>query len=402
MKSIDLPRIPKNLRKISVAFRSAKVAFSGSSCGAKGDDTAVIDRSLLRSLVFAVLIGLSIVSGGSAELFAQQPDSTAKPPGDPKDQAQVGHPTLADPARETQRRVVKVYGAGGLTGLEAYQSGFLVSPDGHIATAWSYVLDVEPIVVLDDGRRFESEIVGFQPALELAVLKIDASDLPYFEVPDDAGVTWGDPILAVSNLFGIASGNEPASVMQGNVASVTKLDARRGTFKTVYRGQILVLDLIANNPGAAGGAVVDAEGNLVGMLGKELRDTATGVWLNYALPADKLRTVIGDIIAGKVTTVATDDEPMLPRNESHNLETLGLVLIPDVLESTPVFVDAVTSSGPAAKADLRPDDLILLLNGKRLKSQQSLLDRLRRIDRRDTVELTIQRDNEILPLTLKP
>ncbi|MGB7326960.1 MAG: serine protease, partial [Rubripirellula sp.] len=204
--------------------------------------------------------------------------------------------SLAPWSRDAQRRVAKVYGAGGLKGLEAYQSGFLVSPDGHIATAWSYVLDVDPIVQLDDGRRFESKIVGFEPALELAVLKIDASELPYFPVPADTSVQWGDPVIAISNLFNIATGDEPASVMQGSVAAVTQLDARRGTFKTPYRGDVLILDLIANNPGAAGGAVVDAKGNLVGMLGKELRDTATGVWLNYALPASALRTTIGDII----------------------------------------------------------------------------------------------------------
>ena len=82
--------------------------------------------------------------------------------------------------RDAQKRVVKIYGAGGLKGLEAYQSGFLVSPEGHIATAWSYVLDVEPVVLLDDGRRFESKIVGFEPSLELAVLKIEATDTPFF------------------------------------------------------------------------------------------------------------------------------------------------------------------------------------------------------------------------------
>ena len=215
--------------------------------------------------------------------------------------------------RDVQRRVVKVYGAGGMRGLEAYQSGFLVSPEGHVATAWSYVLDVEPIVVLDDGRRFESEIVGIEPALELAVLKIDASDLPYFAVDKELSAQWGDPILAVSNLFGIAAGNEPASVMQGIVAGITNLDARRGTFKTPYRGKVMILDLIANNPGAAGGAVVDADGKLIGMLGKELRDSGTGVWLNYALPIDALRKAIGDIIAGRATTTPKEDNPILKR-----------------------------------------------------------------------------------------
>lgn len=314
----------------------------------------------------------------------------------------AAQPPLNDPAREAQRRVVKVYGAGGLSGLEAYQSGFLVSPEGHIATAWSYVLDVQPIVVLDDGRRFESEIVGFEPSLELAVLKIDASGLPFFRLDEAADVQWGDPVLAVSNLFGIAAGSEPASVMQGAVASVSKLDARRGTFETPYQGPVLVLDLIANNPGAAGGAVVGADGRLVGMLGKELRDAETGVWLNYALPVEALREPIGDIIAGRTTSRDREQDPELPRGKSHDLTTLGLVMVPDVLEFTPAYVDDVLEGSPAEQAGARPDDLILLVNGRRVEHQRSLRDSLRRIDRRDEVTLTVQRGSDILPLVLRP
>ncbi|MFK8115364.1 MAG: S1C family serine protease [Rubripirellula sp.] len=325
-----------------------------------------------------VLLGISFVGNVSAE-----------------------HP-LGKWARDAQKRVVKVYGAGGISGLEAYQSGFLVSPDGHIATAWSYVLDVEPVVLLDDGRRFESTIVGFEPSLELAVLKIEASDLPFFRVPEDTSVQWGDPILAVSNLFGIATGKEPASVMQGSIAALTELDARRGTFKTPYRGKVMVLDLIANNPGAAGGAVVNVEGGLVGMLGKELRDTQTGVWLNYAVPAQSLRSTIGDIIAGRLTTKPVESNPVLARDKSHSFDTLGLVMIPDVLETTPAYIDDLRPNGPASRAGLRPDDLVLLISGKRVESQRSLQKFLRTIDRRDNVELTVQRDTEILPMVLRP
>ncbi|QDT12444.1 S1C family serine protease [Planctomycetes bacterium K23_9] len=309
---------------------------------------------------------------------------------------------LSDLSKTAQARVVKIYGAGGLAGLEAYQSGFLVSPEGHVATSWSYVLDVDPIVVLDDGRRFESKIVGFEPALELAVLKIEASELPFFTVNKQSGIQWGDPVLAVSNLFGIAAGNEPASVMQGTVASITDLDARRGTYKTPYRGQVLILDLIANNPGAAGGALVDAQGELVGMLGKELRDAATGVWLNYAIPSDALRGAIGDIIAGRKSSVVDTSKPMLDRGKSHSPKSLGLVLIPDVLEATPAYVDDVLADSAAMRAGIRPDDLVLLVDGRRVENQRSLRELMRRIDRRDEVEITVQRDTEIVPLMLRP
>jgi len=321
----------------------------------------------------------------------------------------LAQPSLSAAARPAQQRVVKIYGAGGLGGLETYQSGFLVSPAGHVATAWSYVLDVDPIVVLDDGRRFEAEIVGFEPTLELAVLKIEGRGFPFFEIATDeededaqSPVSWGEAVMAVSNLFNIAGGAEPASVMQGRVAARAKLDARRGTFQSPYQGEVILLDLVANNPGAAGGALINAAGELVGMLGKELRDRKTGVWLNYAIPAEALRKPIGDIIAGRRTVAPEQSDPLLAREKAHSLETLGLGMIPDVLETTPAYVDFVEAKSPAAKAGVRPDDLLLLISGRRVPHQRGLRDQLQRIDRRDDVSVVLQRDNEILSLVLRP
>jgi len=301
--------------------------------------------------------------------------------------------------RKAQSAAVKIYGAGG-AGLEAYQSGFLVSPDGHIATVWSYVLDVQPVVVLDDGRRFEGTIVGFEPQLELAIVKVDATELPFLELRDTVPEV-ADPVLAVSNLFGIASGDEPASVMQGMIAAVTALDAKRGTFKTPYNGPVLILDLVANNPGAAGGVLIDTQGCAVGMLGKELRDAAAGVWLNYALPANVLRPVIADIVAGRTIVARSQKAVPLPADKSHALAPLGIGMIPDVLESTPAFVDRVAAESVAARADVRPDDLILLVGNTRIEDQRSLIDTLRTIDRRDAIVLTVQRESKIVSIKIQ-
>ena len=307
------------------------------------------------------------------------------------------HPSI----RTAQQRVVKVYGAGG-SGLEPYQTGMLVSPDGHIATAWSYVLDVPPIVQLDDGTRLEAEVLEFEPRLELAVLKVQGVDLPYFSIDEASDVQFGDAVFAISNLFNIATGNEPASVMRGRVAAISALDARRGTFATPYHGDVLLLDLVANNPGAAGGAVVDLDGRLIGMLGKELRDSVTGVWMNYAIPASVLRSAIGDMIAGRRRPPPTASTPRLPVDQSHSPETLGLRLVPDVMERTPVFVDDVVTDSPAGRSGLMPDDLVLMIDGGRIDGQRDFRDRLRRIDRRDNVALTVQRSNEILIVNVRP
>ncbi|WP_417732127.1 S1C family serine protease [Rosistilla oblonga] len=301
--------------------------------------------------------------------------------------------------QDARRKVVKVYGAGGLGGLEAYQSGFLVSPEGHIATAWSYVLDVDPVVILDDGRRFEAEVVGFEPQLELAVLKIEAGDLPYFAIREVPLTQAGQPVLAISNLFNIATGREPASVMQGYVAGVAELDARSGVFKSAYQGEVLILDLVANNPGAAGGALVTRAGELVGMLGKELRDARSGAWLNYALPATTLRPRLLAIVSGEAIVEPPKTE-LLARDKSHNFQTLGLLMVPNVLDQTPAYVDAVVPKSPAAAAGLRPDDLILLVGKVRIENQDRLLEQLRSIDRRDPVSVVLQRGSEILSLRL--
>src|SRR4051812_21301254 len=85
------------------------------------------------------------------------------------------------------QRVVKIFGAGGIRGLYSYSTGFLVSPQGHVVTVWSHVLDGESVtVVLHDGRKFDGKIVGAEPQLDLAVLKIEGDDLPFFDLEKGA------------------------------------------------------------------------------------------------------------------------------------------------------------------------------------------------------------------------
>jgi serine protease Do len=138
------------------------------------------------------------------------------------------------------------------------------------------------------------------------------------------------------------------------------------------------------------------------MLGKELRDASAGVWLNYAIPSQTLRQAIADIVAGREVVAAVPETPVLPKDRSHLPLTLGLSLIPDVLENTPAYVDRVMPNTPAARADVRADDLILLVDNTRIDGQRTLLDTLRRIDRRDPLVLTLQRGSAIITAELNP
>jgi serine protease Do len=307
---------------------------------------------------------------------------------------------LASITLTVQPKMVKIYGAGGLKGLEAYQSGFLVSADGHILTVWSYVLDTDYVTaILDDGRRFQAELVGADPRLEIAILKIDAEGLDFFDRADAVELETGSRVLAFSNLYGVATGDEPTSLLHGVVSARTTLNARRGVFKTPYRGPVYVLDAITNNPGAAGGALTDQRGRLAGMLGKELRNSQTNTWLNYSIPITELNLAIDDILAGK-SRPRTDDDSAIRPDRPHTLASLGLVMVPDVLVKTPPFIDAIRRESIAEKAGLRPDDLVLFIGDRIIPSCEALRNELSFIDRIDEVRLVIQRGDELLDLVL--
>jgi serine protease Do len=302
----------------------------------------------------------------------------------------------------TQPKIVKIYGAGGISGLEAYQSGFLISAEGHILTVWSYVLDTDYLsVTLNDGRKFEGKLVGANPALELAVLKIEARGaLPFFNLAASASAAPGSRVLAFSNLFGVAVGEEAASVQHGVIAARARLDARRGAFETPYHGPVYVTDAITNNPGAAGGALTNLRGELLGVLGKELRNSLNHTWLNYALPCDQLTTSVEEILAGKPRSA--NAEKKAPPGEAFELASLGVALSPDVLERTPPFVDEVQAGSLAALAGLQADDLIVFVGDHLVQSCKSLQEELARVERTSEVRLVIMRGQELVEVVLKP
>ncbi len=296
------------------------------------------------------------------------------------------------------RKVVKLYGAGGLRGLEAHQSGILVSPDGRILTVASTVLDSEQLdCVLDDGRRYEARLVGIDPRRELAVLQIEAEDLPCFMLEEaPAAVTPGTRVVALSNMFGVAVGDERVTAQRGVVAAVVPLAARRGAAEAPFRGAVYVLDCTTNNPGSPGGALVDARGRLLGMLGKELRSTAAGIWLNYALPASELTAGTAAILAGEVSEKPSlEFKPFDPR-------LLGAILVPDLLDRTPPFVETVAPDSAAARGGLMTDDLVIAVGGRTVTTRADVEQALGGLAEGDPVKLTVIRRGTLVELNLGP
>ena len=310
--------------------------------------------------------------------------------------------SFAEVARMVQPKVVKIHGAGGLRGLEAYQSGFLISGNGYVLTAWSYVLDSEDVsVTLDDGRRFTAEFVGMDPRLEIAVLKIDGNDYEHYKLETAKTATVGDRVLAFCNVYGVATGDEPVSVLHGHVAAKTNLSGRRGRFKTPYSGPIYVLDAMTNNAGAAGGVLTNAVGEIVGVLGKEIRDADSNIWLNYAIPVAEITEAVNDILAGKIRPRVVDDErPTAKRPWS--LPLIGLQLVPDLLPRTPPFVHLVLPSSRADRLQFQPDDLIMYIDGVLVRSVKDVAAELSYRDRDDAVIMTVMRNQELVTVEIEP
>jgi serine protease Do len=303
--------------------------------------------------------------------------------------------------RTAQAKIVKIYGAGGLRQLEAYQSGVLISPEGHVLTVLSYVLDTDDLaVVLDDGHKYQPELVGTDPLRELALLKLplDGETVPYFDLKENTTAAVGERVMALSNLFGIAAGDEPVSVLQGVVTALAPLEARRGSFVAKNRELVYIVDAFANNPGAAGGALIDWQGRLLGLLGKELKSRATGTWLNYALPTASFTESVDNMLAGRATNL---EPPSQLPEESLTAELLGIRLVPNVLAMTPPYIDSVRRGSAADQAGLRPDDLIVFVAEKQITSLQALVEELSYHDQREEIAIGVLRDGGLIQVALK-
>jgi serine protease Do len=316
--------------------------------------------------------------------------------------ASDGAASFATVARRVQPKIVKIYGAGGVRGLEHYQSGILISGKGHVLTVASYVLDSDEVdVVLDDGRRFTAQQVASDPLTEIAVLKFDPGkdEVPHFNLSATATAEPGTRVFAFSNLFGIAAGDEPVSMLHGVVSAFAPLEAHRGAFATHFHGNVYVVDASANNPGAAGGALTDSQGRLLGLLGKELRSSLTDTWLNYALPAAAFAPTVEDIMAGRFTPVDVReiDRPANPLT----FAALGIVIVPDVVMRTPPYIDRVIPASPAAAAGLKPDDLVVMIDSQVASSCRQASQSIERLEHDATVRLGILRGEQFLEVTLK-
>ena len=302
-------------------------------------------------------------------------------------------------------RMVKIFGAGGIRNLEAFSTGFLISPDGHVATIWNHVLDVHPeqgvTAILDDGRRYRAHLVGAEPQLNLAVLKLapDETGLPHVNPARAVNVAPGTRVLAFSNMFRVSTGDEPVSVLHGVIAARTNLAVRRGAFEVPYGGDVYIIDAVTNNPGAGGGLITTLDGRPVAMIGRELQNDESNTWINYAIPVTELSPVIAEIISGRYTAKnRVDDGDTSPAQ--FRTEDVGLVMVPDVVARTPAWVEAVLLDSPANRAGIRADDLVLFLDDQLIQSCDMFRKTIGRLESGDMFRLVLRRGDELVTVDL--
>ncbi len=291
-----------------------------------------------------------------------------------------------------QRRCVKIYGAG--VGAEAgYATGVIVSGDGQILTAQGIYLTGNRIrVVLPNGDLHTAKIVRRSDSLQSALLKVEAATPEFFELPKKSSVRKGDWVLAVSNLFKVADGSEPLSVNLGIVSLRTKIEARHRTQDVPYTEDVLLIDAISSNPGASGGALVDAEGHLVGMIGKLLMSKSTNTRINYAVPADLLY----GLVHGEAAQVAKGERGTAGKAE------LGIRLFTLSGKRSPAYIDRVVTGSPAHKAGLRPDDLIVTIGTRPVRSIRDYERIVKRLRPGKEITLVVKRKREVVLIKITP
>ena len=322
-------------------------------------------------------------------------------------------------ATSANEKLVKLFGAGGYRGAESFGTGILVSKEGYIVTAAAPFLDGRELRLhLPDGRKYPFKIKVIEPEFDAAILQIDQPekekavlplDLPYFDVVESVKNMKAEPgtwVMALSNMYKVAERDEMMSVQRAMITAIGRLSARRGQFEVPYHGEVLYLDTITNNPGAAGGALIDRKGNLLGMIGKEFRNNQTDTWVNYAMP---LTTKAEVTIKGEKKTytlaefvdlaihdkwVKTDPKPEADTLKNARVHT-GITFVPKVVDRTPPYIEAIEPGSPAAKAGLKADDLVIYLDGEPVYSTDVYRDLIKRYNPGEKVQMEIRRGDQL-------
>lgn len=265
-------------------------------------------------------------------------------------------------------------------------SGVIVSPDGYILTNNHVVEGADQITVtLADSRIAEARIVGTDPETDLAVLKIELDKLPVIVLGNSDHAVVGDTVLAIGNPFGVGQ-----TVTSGIISALGRSELGINTFENFIQTDAAI------NPGNSGGALVDVEGNLLGINTAIYSRSGGSMGIGFAIPVSTAKIVMDGLVKdGKVTRGWIGVEP----NElSPELaETFGVAGT-----NAGVIITGVLQGGPAARAGMLPGDVIVQVDEQRVRNVAEMMTAVASLQPGQRADFEILRNGQSMTLNIVP
>lgn len=285
------------------------------------------------------------------------------------------HPLLNDPffGRLYNRQQQRIESSLG--------SGVIMQSDGFIMTNHHVIDGADQILVLlYDGRTAAAVVVGTDPETDLAVLKINASQLQPISIGDPAQARIGDVVLAIGNPFGVGQ-----TVTQGIVSATQRNGIGLNTFENFIQTDADI------NPGNSGGALVDVYGNLLAINTASLNQSGSA-GISFAIPADTAEKVLEDIIQyGHVIRgwLGMDAFPLNPQvSKQLNLPV-----------NNGLLVRGVFNGGPSHRAGIQANDIVISINGSPVTDRHTSVSQIAEVMPGKTIELEILRQGKTFEVT---
>jgi serine protease DegQ len=264
-------------------------------------------------------------------------------------------------------------------------SGVIVSTDGYILTNNHVVEGADEIdVTLNDSRHARGKVIGTDPDTDLAVLKIELDKLPVIVLGNSDNLQVGDQVLAIGNPFGVGQ-----TVTSGIVSALGRNQLGINTFENFIQTDAAI------NPGNSGGALIDVNGNLEGINTAIYSRSGGSMGIGFAIPVSTAKQVLEDIVKeGKVTRGWIGVEP---NDLSPELaETFG------VKARKGAIITGVLQNGPAARAGIRPGDVITGVGEKQIGNVQELLTAVAGLKPGNAARFALQRGSDKMELDVTP
>ena len=306
-----------------------------------------------------------------------------------------------------QPAVVKIFGAKGFRGIFGYMTGVIVHESGLLLTRGSVTLEEVSAIRchLHDGRRRQAQVVREDRRSRMVLLKLVAEEgetFPVAKLGSSEKLRPGKFVLLFGNAYNVAAGRERAAVNLGVITAYTSIRMRHGLSDFRYPGKVILHDAM-NNPGVYGGPLADLDGAVIGISGTLVESKETNAQVHYAIPIDDLKPFIEDTLKNPGASRVYDPEGRSDTGAGQDNQPgyHGIrILKGGINRATPAYVDRVRRNSPAAKAGLRPDDLVLQIDQTSVKSWKSFGRIMKSYRAGETARLTIKRGEEIKIITL--